>query len=162
MSSAEPNRVRVFLDTGVIMDGCISDWSAAKALLILLVLDARYTVVLAERVEDELRTAIANRSRRLTAERARELERFVAGWLRRARIERHAVPPEPVVRGLMYRVLPALRHANDMAAVATAMAVQPDWVISTNRAHWGDDLATRTGLCIATPQGFPLALRPAA
>jgi hypothetical protein len=58
--------------------------------------------------------------------------------------------------------MPALRHLNDLPAVVAAMEARPDWVISTNRAHWNDDLAARSGLRIAAPQDFLLALSPAA
>ena len=47
---------------------------------------------------------------------------------------------------------------NDLPAVVSAMEARPDWVISTNTAHWNDELAARTGLRIATPQDFLLGL----
>ncbi len=61
----------------------------------------------------------------------------------------------------MFNILPALRHMNDLPAVVAAMEAQPDWVISTNTAHWNADLAARTGLRIATPQDFLFNLTPA-
>jgi len=56
-------------------------------------------------------------------------------------------------------LMPVLRHTNDLQAVATAVQSRPDWVISANEEHWGEDLAKRTGLRIVTPQDFVGRLR---
>ncbi|MFN8513534.1 MAG: PIN domain-containing protein [Thermomicrobiales bacterium] len=162
MSRSDRGSVRIFLDTGVIIDGCVSYWSAAKALLIMLSIDARYTVVLAERIEEELAGAALTRSDRMTAPQAAEFLAAVDGWLRRVRLERLAAPSDDAIRVAMSTLLPALRHANDIEAVVAAIEAQPDWVISTNRAHWNDDLTRRSGLRIATPHDFLLALQPPA
>ena len=158
MSRSDRRIARIFLDTGVIIDGCVSNWSAAKALFILLAIDTYYTVVLAERIEGELAGAVVTRSGRMTAEKATEFRQSVSAWLARVRLERQASPSEQVVKGAMYLVLPALRHSNDIEAVVSAMEARPDWVISTNTAHWNAELAARIGLRIATPQDFLLGL----
>lgn len=51
--------VRVFLDTGVIIEGCFGRWGAAKGVLILATDRRLYTVVLAQAVEMELQRNVA-------------------------------------------------------------------------------------------------------
>ena len=44
----------LFLDTGVILEGCFGRWGASKGVLVLATERRLYTVVLAEAVEREL------------------------------------------------------------------------------------------------------------
>jgi hypothetical protein len=152
--------IRLFLDTGVVIDGCVSDWAAAKVVLILATLRERYTVVLSRRVAEEIDRATARKRAALTADQAAAFLAGITGWLERVRLERLPEPSEALVRGAMYRILPALRHYNDLPAVVAAMDARPDWVISTNTAHWNDALAARTGLRIVTPLEFMRRLVP--
>lgn len=158
MSTEPPGRL--FLDTGVILDGCFSNWGASKAVLILATLRDRFTVVLAEAVEREVQRAVARRTAGLGWEIAEPLIRNVAGWFERVRFERHRTPPDDFIRAQAPLILPALRHVNDLPAVMTALQARPDWVISTNSAHWNERLAERTGLRIATPYAFLRQLHP--
>lgn len=153
--------MRLFLDTGVIIEGCTSRWGASKAVLIHLTYRESYTVVLAEAVEQELRRNVADT---LTPpERTKERDRLateLAGWLKRVRLERWPAPTEDQLRDSAPTVLPVLRHLNDLPAVVTAMQARPDWIISANSVHWSEALATRTGLRILTPHDFISRLRP--
>lgn len=146
--------LRLFFDSGVIIEGCTSAWGASKALLIMATLRANYTVVLAASVEQEVSHAIARKSAGLDTKQSRDVAADFAGWLERIRIERYALPTPEQMQTATKNILPALRHINDLAAVITAMQAQPDWVISTNTAHWNDRLAARTGLPIVTPRAF--------
>ena len=56
-SPAQP--LRLFLDTGVIIEGCFGRWGAAKGVLILATDRRHYTAVLAEAVERELQHNVA-------------------------------------------------------------------------------------------------------
>lgn len=91
---------------------------------------------------------------------ARNIVQDVAGWLRHVRIEGLPRPSDDAIRAALPIVLPALRHLNDVPAVVSAMQARPDWVISTNTAHWNAQLAARTGLRIATPRAFLEQLYP--
>jgi hypothetical protein len=146
--------IRLFLDTGVVIDGCVSDRAAAKVVLILATIRERYTVVLAQRVAEEIERATARKHAALPADQAAVFLAGITGWLGRVRLERLPEPGEAAIRAAMYNILPALRHYNDLPAVVAAMEARPDWVISTNSAHWNDDLAARTGLRIVTPIEF--------
>jgi hypothetical protein len=159
--SAPTQPLRLFLDSGVIIEGCLRPWGASKGLLVLATFRANFTIILAEAVEREVRRAIARKQAALGAAVA-DIQRDVSGWLGRVRIERQPEPPDDAVRAFLPTVLPALRHLNDLAAVVTAIQARPDWVISTNTAHWNDELAVRTGLRIITPHAFPQRVYPAA
>jgi hypothetical protein len=50
---------------------------------------------------------------------------------------------------------------NDLPVVVSALHARPDWVISSNRVHWNDQLARSTGLRILSPSEFLSQLSPA-
>jgi hypothetical protein len=157
----EPARaIRLFLDSGVIIEGCVSPWGAAKAVLILATIRTRFAVVLAEAVEREVQRAIATKTAGLDPAAARAIGASVAGWLARVRLERQPLPSEEAIRAHAARVLPILRHVNDLPVVVSAIQARPDWVVSTNREHWSDALGVRTGLRIAAPYEFLGQLAP--
>lgn len=160
LAPASHQPLRLFLDSGVILEGCFGAWGASKAVLILATLRANFTVVLAEAIEREVQRALARKTSSLDAATASTIAQGVAGWLDRVRIERYPMPSEDDIRAQLTAILPALRHVNDLPAVVTALQARPDWVISTNTEHWNERLASRTGLRIATPQAFLLHLRP--
>ncbi len=113
-----------------------------------------FRIVLAEAVEREVRRDLAIALAKLPSERASVITSGFEGWLSRVQIERHPMPSEDEILAHYAQIMPALRHANDVPAVITAILAQPDWVLSTNTKHWNAELATRTGLHIATPQRF--------
>lgn len=146
---------RLFLDAGVIIEGCVSPWGASKGVLILATQQRqRIILVLAEAIEREIQQAVMDALERLSAQKAQAFAADLAGWLARVRIERWPLPEPQEIQQQKPILLPALRHVNDLAAVVTALQARPDWVISSNRAHWNEDLASRTGLHIVTPQTF--------
>jgi hypothetical protein len=152
--------VRLFLDAGVIIDGCVSNWALAKAVLILATFRDLYTVVLADRIAEEIARATARKQSALPPHEAAIFLAGINGWFEHVRIERLPPPGDDAVRDAMRAILPALRHMNDLPPVVAAMRAQPDWVISSNDAHWNDDLARRSGLRIVTPAGFLRQISP--
>ena len=152
--------LRLFLDAGVIVEGCFGPWGAAKGVLIVMTVRARYTVILADPIEREVQRAVARKVAALDPDAARAMAESVAGWLARVRIERCPWPPPEEMRTHAPGKLPVLRHVNDLPGVVAAIQAHPDWVISTNTRHWSDELASRTGLHIATPLGFLTQLAP--
>lgn len=159
--SEQPPPTRLFLDAGVILEGCLASWGASKAVLILATIRANTTVVLAEAIEREVQRSIARKSASLDQAAAQAVTEAVAGWFDRVRIERHPLPPLDEINRLAPAILPVLRHINDLPAVVTAVRARPDCVLSTNTEHWNERLAVRTGLRIATPLAFLRQLRPA-
>lgn len=152
-------RTRLFLDTGVIIEGCALRWGASKVILVLCTYQ-HYTVVLAEDVEEEIRRVLARKSASLSPSEAHALETDVAGWMARVHLERWPKPTAEQVHQHAATILPALRHVNDLRLVVTAFLAQPDWVVSANPAHWNVEVAIRLGLRIATPQQFVRRLIP--
>ena len=148
------------LDSGVIIEGCASRWGAAKATIILATQRQRYTVVLAEQIEREVARAVARKLAALPPEQARAFAEDIAGWFARVRLERQPAPDAEAIGRAAPQLLPALRHVNDLPAVVAALEARSDWVISRNRAHWNEALATRTGLRIVTPATFLARLSP--
>ncbi len=152
--------LRLFLDAGVIIEGCVSSWGAAKAVTILVTQRQRYTVVLAEQIEREVRRGMARKLAALPDERARVVAADLAGWFARARVERRPPPVGEAVRRYAPILLPVVRHSNDLPAIIAAIEARPDWVISSNQAHWNDDVAARAALRIVTPYEFLRRLSP--
>lgn len=152
--------LRLFLDTGVIIEGCVGRWGAAKAVLILATERRLYTVVLAEAVEQELRRNIALTLTAAADDVRDAVAAQVDGWRRRVRVEHQSLPDAAVVESFAPTLMPVLRHRNDLPAVVSAVEARPDWVISSNTEHWSEPLAARTGLRIVTPHEFLRRLRP--
>ena len=61
VSSGAPP-LRIFLDAGIVIDGCSNTWGAAKALLILSTRTAFCTIVLADVVDREIRRALLRKT----------------------------------------------------------------------------------------------------
>jgi hypothetical protein len=148
------------LDTGVIIEGCFGSWGAAKAVLVLATIRANWTVVLAEAIERELQTVIARKTATLSPDDAQAVAESVAGWMNRVRLERWPLPSADDLEAAAPTILPLLRHVNDLPAVVSAMQARPDWMLSTNAAHWNEALGARIGLRIATPLAFLQRLAP--
>lgn len=142
---------RIFLDAGVVIDGCSNQWGASKALLILATRREHFTIVLSELIDREIRGALARKSVQLTTAGLQDFRAAYEGWLARVRLEIVTAPTQETISRHAPSVLPVLRHLNDLRAAISAIEAQPDWVLSTNTAHWGPALAARTGLRIAHP-----------
>jgi hypothetical protein len=127
--------------------------------LILATLRANWTIVLADAVAYEVERAIANRLQS-QSEGSQAVAAAYKGWLMRVRHERHALPTETEERAYFSSIMPVLRRRNDLDAVITAIKAKPNWVLSTNTAHWSPALAARTGLRTATPGDFLQQLVP--
>ena len=155
----QPKPLRVFLDSGVIIQGCTAPWGAANGVLILATLHLDILIVLAKAVEDEVQNAVDAKVSGLSLKEADKIRRSFAGWYSRVRIERRTFPTEEESRPLVPIVWPAVRHRNDLPAVITAVLARPDWVLSTNTEHWNERLARATGLRVATPLTFLQLLR---
>ncbi len=158
--TAPAARLRVFLDAGVILDGCFSSWGSSKGVLILATAQRNLTIVLAEAIEQEVRDGVARRIAPLAPTSARPVSESVQGWLARAQIERRPLPSSEELRAHAARIMPAIRHRNDLPAVVTAILARPDWTLSTNTRHWNPELTNRTGLRVATPLAFLQQLWP--
>jgi len=170
MPEGQPSRL--FLDTGVIIDGCVSMFSASRGLLILASQHRQlYTIVLAAEVEDELRIALESKVHGVTealqrqgvadaAGQAEQIRQSAATWLTRVRLERPPRCSADDIRRVKADILPVLRHEHDLPPVVAAIAAKPDWIISNNSRHWSPELAKRINLRIVTAREFTALLAP--
>jgi hypothetical protein len=145
---------RIFLDAGVIIEGCVGRWGSAKGVLVLATLASHYSIVLAQSIETEVHRGLARFGPASIAGSSTVQSLAYMGWVRRVRIERRPAPSAELVQSLAPTIIPVLRHLNDLEAVVSAIEARPDWVISSNDAHWNPALVARTGLRIATPRAF--------
>ena len=154
--ASKPQPLRIFLDTGVVIDGATRawGWGAARAVLTLCTQRDRITVVWAQAVEDELRQHLARLASQYSADHVQAISDSVDGWLARVRRESWPRPTPEALRQAAPDILPALRHLKDLPPVVSAMQARADWTISGNARHWNAALAQRTGLRILTPQAF--------
>lgn len=147
--------LRVFLDSGVIIEGCYSLWGASKGVLILAAQRRRdIRIILADAVEHEVRRDLDDLVASSATERTKLIVAGFGIWLTKVQIENVSLPSEDEILAHYQSIMPVLKHENDMAAVVSAILARPDWVLSTNTRHWSSELAARTGLQIATPQQF--------
>src|SRR5919197_6630019 len=134
---------RLFLDTGVLLDGFFNRWGTWRAPLILATLRAQFRAIVADPVGEELARAVKSKGARLSADEAKVVDEGIAGWFSIARPERVPWPSEADMLAHA-DLLSAVRHEKDMSPVVAAVLARPDWVLSTNTVHWNEDLATRT------------------
>jgi len=144
--------LRLFLDAGVVLQGCLGDWGAAKAVLILAATARdRYTIVLAETVAREVEIARGRIGDPAARAAARASYR---GWLRRVSLERRPAPTVEEIRAYLPTLLPILRHADDLPTAVAALLARPDWVLATNQAHWTTALEPILGARVGHPGTF--------
>ena len=141
-------RPRVFLDSGVLIEGLVSPWSAARGVLILG-RGALFTFVLAEIVVEETERALLRKLAQGYGGAARLRDDFRL-LMKRLRVERiqHVSPARfEAARRL-------IRHLNDAPVLAAAIVARPDWLVTGNTKHSTVAVARRTGLRIVTPTSF--------
>jgi hypothetical protein len=107
-------------------------------------------LVLAEIVRDEVEENLLLHGQRLTP---REREKLTGHYRRLVQLANPEVipyPSEAVVRSSRH----IIRHASDVPVLLSAIASKPDWLLTHNTKHFTREVATRTGLRIATPADF--------
>jgi predicted nucleic acid-binding protein len=142
-------RIRLFLDSNVLVGGIVSPWGLDKAVLSLCA--ARICgLVLAEAVRDEVEEVLSLQRGRLSAEDA---SRVLDDYRRLVRLTDPELVPYPAVdRIRSHRHL--IRHAADVPVLLSAFDSKPDWVLTHNTRHFTPTVAHRSGLRIATPAEF--------
>src|SRR5713226_4938556 len=120
--------LRLFLDTGILIEGHYSHYGSSKAVLILATLRRQFQAVIADPIAVEFERWLIARTALLPATEASALRAGVDGWTARARPERL---PWPTTDELQNHagLLSLVRHVNDMPAVIAAALARPDWVL---------------------------------
>ena len=142
------SRVRIFLDSCVLVEGVCAPWSDSRGVLILG-RSSLFTFVLADIVLEESERALARKLHEVFGgpQRLREEFRFL---IQRLNVERipHVSDQE------FMRSRPLIRHVNDVPVLAAAINARPDWLVTDNTAHFDEKVSRKTGLRIATPREF--------
>jgi len=140
--------LRVFPDSNVLIEGLFAPWSASRAILILARARA-FRLVLSPYVEAEVERALLNRLTGDPSEGARLIDDYALALT--------LLTPERVDR-ITGEELQAhrtsIRHVHDVPVLVTAIKSRPDWVVTSNVAHFTPEVAARTGLRIVTPHEF--------
>lgn len=154
MESGSPFSLpRVFLDSGVLLEGLLAPWSASRALLILSRRRV-FKIILAEyvrgEVEDNLLELLAPNPRL-----ANETINAYSTLLRLLKPEIISLPTKQEIDRHRYLI----RHQTDVPVLVSAMKAVPDWFLTTNTRHFTKQVALRTQLKILTPQEFITSIR---
>jgi predicted nucleic acid-binding protein len=143
------SRTRVFLDSNVIASGVLSKWGLDKAVLSMCA--ARLCkLVLAEVVQEEVEDNLLLWAERQPGLGGNELLDEYERLLKLVDPEIVARPDLAVVRSNRHLI----RHGTDVPVLLSAMASNPDWLLTHNTKHFTQAVAKRTGLRIATPTEF--------
>jgi predicted nucleic acid-binding protein len=144
-----PVRLRLFLDSNVLMGGLVARWGLDKAVLSLC--SARIcTLVLAEAVRVEVKRNLALHAERLALKDVDQPIKAYHRFIQLSNPER--IPFPELEEVLSNRHL--IRHQPDIPVLRSAMAARPDWLLTNNTEHFTPLVAKRTGLRIATPVEF--------
>ena len=142
-------RIRLFLDSNVLLGGIVSNWGLDKAALSLCA--ARLCqLVLAEYVRDEVEENLLHHAQRLPS---RESDKLIDHYHRLIALTRPELIPYPSpaqVRESCHLI----HHAADVPVLLSAISCKPDWLLTHNTKHFTPAVAKRTGLRIATPADF--------
>jgi predicted nucleic acid-binding protein len=142
-------RIRLYLDSNVLTAGIVSQWGLDKAVLSLCA--ARVCrLVLAEVVREEVEENLLLHAERLSALDADEL---IEDYRRLIKLTDPEVIGRPD-RALVHSSRHLIRHAPDVPVLLSAIASNPDWLLTHNTKHFTPAAAKRTGLRIATPADF--------
>ena len=142
-------RIRLFLDSNVLTGGIVSLWGLDKAVLSLCA--ARLCqLVLAEIVRDEVEENLLIQAERVPSLQAHKL---IGGYHRLVKLTKPELIPYPngaLVRSSRHLI----RHEADVPILLSAIASQPDWLLTHNTKHFTRAVAKRTALRVATPAEF--------
>jgi predicted nucleic acid-binding protein len=149
MESGSPSTVpRVFLDSGVVLEGLLAPWSASRALLILSRRKV-FKIVLAEYVRGEVEDNLLE----LFALDPRLADETIDAYSTLLRLLKPEIVSLPTKQEIdRHRHL--IRHQADVPVLVSALKAAPDWFLTTNTRHFTKQVALRTQLKILTPQEF--------
>jgi predicted nucleic acid-binding protein len=142
-------RLRLFLDSNVLLGGIVAEWGLDKAVLSLCAAKIA-RLVLAEVVRDEVEENLHFHASSLSAVM---VDRLVEDYRRLIKLSDPELIPYPNL-DLVRANRNLIRHEADVPALVSAIQAKPDWLLSNNTKHFTDAVARRTGLRIATPGRF--------
>lgn len=145
----KPTRIRLFLESNVLLAGILSPWGLDKAVLSLCAGQV-CQLILAAVVRDEVEWVILEHASHLPESQQRSLS---AQYRRLIQQTHPEMVPYPAASEVMAS-LHLIRHRADVPVLLSAMSARPDWLLTHNTKHFNRAVARRTGLRIATPAEF--------
>jgi predicted nucleic acid-binding protein len=146
-------KIRLFLDSNVLTGGMVSTWGLDKAALSLCAAKL-CKLVLAEVVRDEVEENLLLHAQRLPSPDA---DLLIEDYRRLIQLTDPEMVPYPS-KQRVHASRHLIRHEADVPVLLSAMASQPDWLLTHNTKHFTKSVAQRTLLRIATPAEFFRAL----
>jgi predicted nucleic acid-binding protein len=140
---------RLYLDSNVWLNGLLSRWGVAKAVLIICAAEV-CRLVTSQYVLDEVETALLRAADDMPQARASQL---LGDYDRFVRMTRPEIAPAATA-GEVLKHAHLIRHLHDVPVLVSAMKAQPDYLLSLNEKHFNQQVAARTGLRIGTPLDF--------
>ena len=148
-----PIRLRLFLDSNVLLGGIVAEWGLDKAVLSLCAAKIA-RLVLAEAVREEVEENLLFHAQRLPA---LDADKLIEAYRRLIELTSPEIVPYPDP-ATVRRGRNLIRHEPDVPVLLSAVAAKPDWLLTHNTKHFTQAVAERTGLRIATPTRFFRAL----
>lgn len=142
-------RIRLFLDSNVLTGGFVSPWGLDKATLSLCAAKV-CKLVLAEVVRDEVEENLLLHAERLSV---RDADQLIEDYRRLIKLTNPEMVPYPDTDEVRAN-RNLIRHEADVPVLLSAMASEPDWLLTHNTKHFTKAVAQRTSLRIATPAEF--------
>ena len=142
-------RIRLFLDSNVLTGGIVSSWGLDKATLSLCAAKV-CKLVLAEVVRDEVEENLLFHAQHLPSLDAEQVIEDYRHLIRLTNPEIVAYPDQDEVHSSRHLI----RHEADVPVLLSAIASEPDWLLTHNTKHFTKAVAQRTSLRIATPAEF--------
>jgi predicted nucleic acid-binding protein len=146
---ASKSGTRLFLDSNVLTAGIVSEWGLDKA--VLSICAARVCrMVLADVVRYEVEENLLHHTSLLSIPAGDHILEDYHRLIELADPETVPQPDLQLVRGNRHLI----RHEADVPALLSAMACQPDWLLTNNTKHFTAEVAKRSAVRIATPAHF--------
>ena len=141
-------RIRLFLDSNVLIAGIVNPLGVDRAILSLCAARV-FRLVLAEAVRDEVQENLSlhiHSDPHLAGQIREDYRRLIAST-------RPEIVPYPS-EGEVIAARHLIRHAADVPVLLSAMTSRTDWLLTHNTRHFSAAVARRTGPRIATPAEF--------
>ncbi|MBI3950122.1 MAG: PIN domain-containing protein [Acidobacteria bacterium] len=144
---------RTFVDSNILLDGLLSNWSTSRAILILSVRRV-FKMVLAEDVRLEVERCLL----KLLGEDPERGSQLIDDYDKFIKLTRpEQIPLTTSEEVVSHRHL--IRHIADVPVLVAALKSQPGWLVTKNTHHFTKAVAHRTGLRIVHPDQFVKILR---
>ncbi len=139
-------KLRLFVDSNVVMDAMTSRWGLDKA-VISLCSAGICRMILADAVREEVEHNLLLHAQTLPRTWAEQLMRDYDAMIDRC----HPEMVSHVTQAEIHANRALIRHEADVPVLLAAIKSKPDWLLTNNTKHFNKSVAQKTRLRIATP-----------